>query len=163
MTSDVAATLAGVSDSIHAVSASTTMPHTASMPDGPAQPDRQLTGHRIDPGNALLDELSSGDSEEDHRPDGDRFQEQHPTVAAGEDLSPIEAVHLDEAGEDRDGQRRRRDPGEAAHGMDEILLAGTGQHHPGQQDQPAEPHRHGQRVGDPGGVAEKRQLSAGCD
>ena len=51
------------------------------------------------------------------------------------------------------------DPGEAAHGVDEVFLAGPGQHDAGEQDQPAEPHRHRQRVGDADGVAENGELT----
>ena len=52
-------------------------------------------------------------------------------------------------------RRRVRDPGEAAHCVHEVLFAGPGQHHPRQQDQPAEPHGHRQCVDDAGGVPEQ--------
>ena len=44
--------------------------------------------------------------------------------------------------------------------MNEVFLAGTGEHHAGEQDEPAEPHRHGHRVHDARAVLDEAELVA---
>ena len=67
-----------------------------------------------------------------------------------------------EAADDGDDDRRAGDPAEAAHGVDEVLLARPGEHDPGQQHDAADPDRHRQRVDDAGDDAEEGQVAAGA-
>ena len=57
--------------------------------------------------------------------------------------------------------RRPGDATEPAHGVDEVLLAGPGEHDAGEQHDAADPHRHRQGVGDAGDDAEDGQVAAG--
>ena len=73
-----------------------------------------------------------------------------------EQRAAVEAVQLDEPADDGDDDRRPGDPVEPAHGVDEVLLAGPGEHDAGEQHDAADPDRHRQGVGDAGDDAEDR-------
>ena len=158
--SSVAATLGGDSDSIHAVSANTTTPHIASMPTArrsriascpviastratrslmncrAATPRNTIAPTAIDFRNStrpwLLVKIS---------PQSRRYIWMKPvrivTASAGVEI----------LAKPRTACTRSSSPGPASTTSC-------------QQDEPAQPHRHGEGVGDAGGVAEQRELAA---
>ena len=152
----------GVNDSSQPLSAMTTTPIAASVPNARRRRsavggDRSLararrgwaTWRAVRPTNSIA-------------ATSDRLEQQHPAVAVGEQRAAVEPVQLDEAADDGDDDRRVGDAAEPAHGVDEVLLARPGEHDPGEQHDAAEPDRHRQRVHDAGDDAEDGEVAAGA-
>ena len=119
-------------------------------------------GHLGGAGETMVDELTRRQGDEQHRRDDDDLEHEDATVGRSEQRPPVESDHLDDpAGDGRD-DRDGGDPPEAAHGVDEVLLAGADEHDACEEDHAADPDRHRQRVCDAHRDAEDRHGTAGA-